>query len=286
MRFDYPKLKVHVWGGLGSQLYGWALMEKLKGRYPKRNVILVLHNSGITRRDEELSAFHSEESIQIKLDFNESRKLNILSQKTLVESIKQTIAVILNFLGFMARCNTEQEYLEIKPWVFSIRGHYTGLKISQESVQSILNTIKESNQPIYSQNHNSALGLHLRLGDLLTFESKSPIAMSRLNTGLKMGTRGRKISSYLIYSDSPHEAESLVCENFPDLQYQIRKTNPLQTILDLANVGIFIGSPSKISEWIAIIRCHTLVRPLVFLPNEMKKQMETMLDVNSKIQYY
>jgi len=282
----YPKLQIHVWGGLGSQLYAWALMEKLKIRFPDRRVVLVFHNSGITKRDEELSGFHADESIQVKQDFAGAKMLNNSIRNKLQGLIKRKISNSLKSLGFLGSSNFEQEFLEIKPWVLSVRGHYTGLKISRESVQTILTSIGESNHQNYSDINGPTLGLHFRLGDLLTLESKSPIAMSRLLTGLKMAIGAGQMSNYLIFSDSPHEAMALLYENCPGIDFQIQERDPMQTILDLVNVEVFVGTPSKITEWVTIIRCHKLSQPSAFLPIEMKRQMETIIGSNSMIVYY
>ena len=53
-----PAIKIHIWGGLGSQLYALALKIDLQKKFKTRKVVLVFHNSGVTRRDAELgSAF-------------------------------------------------------------------------------------------------------------------------------------------------------------------------------------------------------------------------------------
>lgn len=248
--------------------------------------MLVLHNSGITRRDEELSRFHPDESIQIRQDFAGDNLSNNSIRIYLQGLIRRIFSKSLRSLGFLATSNFEQEYLRIKPWVLSVRGHYTGLKIARESVQTILSSIEESNHQNQSQINGPALGLHFRLGDLLTLESKSPIAMPRLLTGLKMGIGARQMSAHLIFSDSPHEAKALLYENCPGIEFQIQERDPMQTILDLVNVEVFVGTPSKITEWVTIIRCHKLAQPRVFLPIEMRRQMETTVGSNSMIVYY
>ncbi len=267
-------------------MYAWALLEKLKVRFPYRRVVLVLHNSGITRRDEELSGFHAGKSIQVKRDFDEFDKLSKPTRKKIKDLIRGLIANFLRSLRFLATSNFEQEFLGMKPWVLSVRGHYTGLKISKDSVEAILSAIGGSNQKNDDRSRAPTLGLHFRLGDLLTLESKSPIAMSRLLIGLKMGTNVGQISTHLIFSDSPHNAKSLLYENIPEVDFQIQEADPIQTILELLNVEVFVGTPSKISEWVAIFRCHKLSQPSIYLPIEMRRQMETILDSNSMIVYY
>ena len=48
------KLRIHCWGGLGSQLYAVALIYDLLKRFPKRKITLYLHTSGATRRHSEI----------------------------------------------------------------------------------------------------------------------------------------------------------------------------------------------------------------------------------------
>ena len=49
-----PSIKVHCWGGFGSQLFALALCNELKTKFPTRKLILILHSSGVSKRVPEI----------------------------------------------------------------------------------------------------------------------------------------------------------------------------------------------------------------------------------------
>ena len=50
-------LRVHCWGGLGSQLFALAHAYELRKKFPKRKIMLFLHTSGVSERFSELDFF-------------------------------------------------------------------------------------------------------------------------------------------------------------------------------------------------------------------------------------
>ena len=50
------KLKIHSWGGLGSQLHALSIAHDLKQNFPTRKLILIHHTSGVSRRFFELKS--------------------------------------------------------------------------------------------------------------------------------------------------------------------------------------------------------------------------------------
>ena len=57
--FSCIPLRVHCWGGLGSQLYALAVAYDLQRKYPKRKIKLLLHTGGVTKRVSELDFIDS-----------------------------------------------------------------------------------------------------------------------------------------------------------------------------------------------------------------------------------
>jgi hypothetical protein len=286
MQIPYFDLKIHVWGGLGSQLYAWALLEDLRVKFPRRRIILVMHNSGVTRRDEELSEFFDSKEISVISDYNfDAQRFNkiVVRARTRIQVL---IKNLLNVLGFIATANTDLEYSKLRPWVLSLRGHYTKRLISSGSINKILNSLENSRLPSGTDSGGLRLGLHFRLGDLLTLDSKSPLSISRLTQGLRSAIQSGKFSSCWVFSDSPLEAGVLLRESFPHVEFIFSQTNAQNAIMELLRVDTFVGTPSKISEWVALIRIHTSTTPNVFLPWDMKGQIETTLGKGSKIVFY
>ena len=50
-----PNLRIHSWGGLGSQLFAAHIVLRLKQQYPGRRVRVIVHTSGVTKRYTELN---------------------------------------------------------------------------------------------------------------------------------------------------------------------------------------------------------------------------------------
>jgi hypothetical protein len=286
MQIPYFDLRIHVWGGLGSQLYAWALLEDLRIRFPERQITLVMHNSGVTKRDEELSDFFESDEISVIGDYrNAPRHANRIVSRARNRT-QALIKQLLIALGFIATADTDLECSMLRPWVVSLRGHYTKRLISGNSISKILSSLESSRLPSGTHLGDSILGLHFRLGDLLALDSKSPLSISRVTHGLKLGIQSGKFSSCWVFSDSPIEAEVMLRESFPDVEFMFSQANAQNTILELLCVDTFVGTPSKISEWVALIRIHKSSTPNVFLPWEMKGQMETTLSTGSKIVFY
>ena len=45
-----PALRVHSWGGFGSQLFTAYVVLKLQKQFTNRRIKVVVHTSGVTRR--------------------------------------------------------------------------------------------------------------------------------------------------------------------------------------------------------------------------------------------
>jgi len=67
-----PRIKIHVWGGLGSQLHAWYLAEALMVKHPGRKIKLVFHSSGVTRRTPEICQVLAEFKYIFVDDFKEN----------------------------------------------------------------------------------------------------------------------------------------------------------------------------------------------------------------------
>ena len=55
IRTVLPALRVHSWGGFGSQLFTAYIILKVQNRYPGRRIKVVVHTSGVTRRFSEFN---------------------------------------------------------------------------------------------------------------------------------------------------------------------------------------------------------------------------------------
>ena len=291
-------IRIHCWGGLGSQLYAWALFERLSIRFPKRKLRLVLHTSGVTRRASDLNDLFSVDELITLDDFVHPKKLgnaDRYDKKYEAKILNSGMVKLLplfkggfsNF-GFIASCDNERSVALLKPWVVSVRGHYSKLIIDSEVLNAMIKRAKN-----YNFKHleidptvNVKSALHYRLGDLLTLSIKSPIEAGRVASCIaKLANQ-----DLVIISDSTEIASQLLTKFVRGVRLKTLDLPIWEAIQFLSSVQVFIGTPSKITEWVAIFRVHfAFDNRETMLPVEMKTQMNQVLFNEQKtklISYY
>jgi hypothetical protein len=79
------KLRVHSWGGLGSQLFVLAFIYDLRKKFPKKKILLVHHTSGVSRRLFELdSILESEILLKVTDGYKPNQRINLNRNKNVV----------------------------------------------------------------------------------------------------------------------------------------------------------------------------------------------------------
>ena len=103
------QIYIHCWGGLGSQLFAWALYLDIERKFPKRRINLVLHSSGVTRRLPEYLFSNKKNNLISIDDFKSGQK--IYNGKTpFFISSKILLKRISKLLGIFAEANTTNEF--------------------------------------------------------------------------------------------------------------------------------------------------------------------------------
>lgn len=264
MRRKYPPLKIHVWGGLGSQLFAVALVFNLINKYPRREMLIVLHSSGVTRRSPEvLNLFPEFNYIEVD-DFSgrtshDSRFLR-RSPKHLVVQSARFLALSFGLLAEENDGKTRKTY----PWTLSIRGHYFHRSVSHLFIQTLASRLQENfAADISSFKHEVAV--HYRLGDLLELSNKKPIKSERISEVL-LGLKN--VKSITVLSDSPKKALLLLEECSKVKLLQILDLKTPETILVSSQSNFFVGTSSKISYWVTLIRLINAPRKSTYMPRE------------------
>jgi hypothetical protein len=282
MRFSLKPsnyLKIHCWGGLGSQMYAWALLERLHNNFPDRKFKLVFHTGGVTKRSPDLEPLFMQNEKDFVQDFESNKKetrneppsdkLIFAVKKNLVKIIKQ----ILVSTGFVASLNNEIEFSKLKPWVVSVRGHYSELRIDLETI-NLMRTRAEDRSSGFRMNieQNTNLDvLHYRLGDLLALAEKSPIDSKRISNAIQSAKVGRDRDLWVL-SDSPSHAVDLLKREDPQIKIKIDdgSLNAWQTLMAMSNANIFIGTSSKLSTWAIIFRSLLLEDATSYIPTDVR----------------
>ncbi len=271
-----PALKIHTWGGLGSQLFAIALACDMSERFPKRRIQIVLHTGGVTRRQPEVKTLFPEYNYRLVDDYRpsiESRDSTSINSSLIPRTeIRILVIKLIKVLGLTVSFDNDLEYSRLKPWVISCRGHYSYRTIS-------FSFLRELNQRI--QNNSTDLNLsqsctvHYRLGDLLTLVEKSPIPSDRILSALEQLVRTEDFDSLVIFSDSPQKAFDLFNGVVP-LEVKSPVSDTIEVMANSIDSKFFIGTSSKISFWIAGIRAQIKNCPSL-LPSNNSTQFEGLV---------
>jgi hypothetical protein len=264
-----PKVRIHTWGGLGSQLYAVALANDLQKKFNYRRIKYISHTSGVTRREPALQ-FYSKD-VREKNDYsgitqvrgNTKYRTNLpfLGKKILISA------------GIMAYCNDIKETDSLKPWILIIRGHYSNRQISFESATRILQRIDSE---FISEMHDKDLEnitLHYRLGDLEILPEKSPIETNQVKSILEMVLDKADTRTVHLHSDSILLAKSKLMNGSQEFNIVAKEISPLKTVHECVRSKLFIGTNSKISIWIAILRATKNSDQTSFLPEAIKHML-------------
>lgn len=247
------RLRVHSWGGLGSQLYVLALVYDLGKRYPKKKIQLVHHTSGVTRRLFELgSILDPKTSLKLIDDYKSDEGIDQSKSKKrikhlLIKTIKKTLETLYIFINF----DLNSDINKIKPWTTIIRGHYSKRSISNEFLSDCVEKFTNNNSYFPSK----TLIIHYRLGDLIDLPNKSIITPDSVIVKIRKIVEIEKLEQILVYSDTISEAEKLL---FPikNLCESIEFSNESTFIVieNAIRAKYFIGTNSKVSIWISNLR--------------------------------
>lgn len=279
MCFLRRTIEIHVWGGLGSQLYALALQKEILEKYPRRLIKLCLHTGGVTKRLSELEGIVDSKHLVVVNDFSPSSSDDDLSEPLLKdpatkESVfPELLRLLLLRLGFVERMNDDSDNLRFKPWVRQIRGHYSTRQIPKEILLGMYSEIFSS-ESLESDISNSFMkGIHYRLGDLLLIGTKEPISITNLSRGIQLSLKLDPGNKFLVFSDSVDQACSNLEAAFTDSQFHRGSGSTLHTMRQLIGMEVFIGTPSKITEWITIFRLIRDPSSWSIVPNSLKPQI-------------
>ena len=260
-------------------MYAWALFERLQVKFPNKKFKLIFHTGGVTKRLPDLESLFAKSEKDFVQDFESSKNSNSSKSpnKKLINPTKKSFIgatkKVLMSTGFMASANNELEFSKLKPWVISVRGHYSELRIDLETIL-LMKTRADINGGNFSVNieQNKDLDvLHYRLGDLLSLAEKSPIDTKRITNAIQEAKAGTTRDLWVL-SDSPSQAVELLKREDPQIKIKIDdgSLNAWQTLMAMSNANIFIGTSSKLSIWATIFRALLLDEAQSHISSEVK----------------
>ena len=239
----YPSIKVHCWGGFGSQLNAVALVHRLSERFTHRKITLYIHEGGRHKavyelQDIDLSNFN----IKFMKDFNDN---NFIARPNSKINLSRIAKLLLAMIGFYNSCDSLKDIQKLKPWVLIIRGSYN-LFPTNTFLDFLKYQLREMNNA-----ENFDVVIHYRLGDLLKIQEKNPVEASMLVNLLISIGKQQKINKIIVLTSDPDIANSL----FKKIDTEVAATMKFYYAkpIEVLNFGIrgkiFIGTNSKMSLW-------------------------------------
>lgn len=285
--------RIHSWGGLGSQLFAVALAYDLKKRFSNRKIEIAVHSAGVTRRDCEIEIFRSIFQIKQIDDFEPSyfevnmikvNSKNFFLMKEILSNIfKKMSKIMLYQCGFLNSANSDEEFSTIKSWVRTFRGHYSGRTVSSHSIDSMKEILLSDCELGNTKTCFESIGIHYRLGDLLTLTQKRPIVFEAINKTIIAIVANFKINSITFYSEQIVDNELL-----SSLNLNIPITSKVIDSIDVLSLSRkhrhIVGTNSKLSLWMTFFSNPT--ENYVYLPINFKYLFDHNIQFSNRIEFY
>lgn len=268
-------IRIHSWGGYGSQLNTANLLLKVKRHSKKRPLVVVHHSSGVTRRDVEFPFGVFDIRVEFRDDFivNEAADSTYsfyrynFAKKTPIK-FRKIVKNVLDLLRISVSIDKDEDINRLMPWTFSIRGHYSFLSFGFFEVYEIFTNICYLGHK--DQRSVEDVLIHFRLGDLLSLVSKSPVDPARIVYLLSQ--LSLIDNDICFYSDSDSVTTSNMLKAFGVFSKALFvSTGAESTICAGVDSRFFIGTNSKISIWIAVFR-SIINKQESYLPHELARE--------------
>lgn len=273
----FPAIRVHVWGGFGSQLFALVIAERLQRKSRFRRIEIIFHTSGVTERKLEIPGLWLAKFRTIIVeDFpNQSHEDLIVDKKVYRLKMRQKLKGLLLKLGLTATSNSEMEFSSLKPWVLSIRGHYTEINLKESEILELMQKFELSIETPQLR----VIAIHYRLGDLLELEEKGFVSPIRIIKTLK-SSMGSNLPIRVFSDSTQYDFKELwQGADGPEI-WEFSNLSPIQTVQSCFNAKEFLGTNAKLSLWIALFRSMVSRYP-TFVPTEIQHQINTLFKLQT-----
>ena len=269
-------LKIHCWGGLGSQLLALNYYLRVQEMFPGKRIILVLHTGGITARSSEIDFLSSKINLLKVDDFrasSNSKKLHNSDSKSIFSFIKIYIKFLANFFRFVI--TDDRKVFKVRLWTYSIRCTYTSNVLRKQDIVHMAGILGiDSNK-----SEQNFLGVHYRMGDLPSLKPSALVPLNSISIVVNALIKADAVFDKVkIYSDSTVDNTSLQLPKEIDSEW--KSVDTLQTIRELSKAKYFVGTSSKVSLWVAIFRWALDAPGDVYLPTSIISQFIELTNID------
>jgi hypothetical protein len=271
-------LKIHCWGGLGSQLLALNYYLRVQEMFPGKRIILVLHTGGATARRSEIDFLSSKISL-LKVDDYHARSNSRQLHKSGSRSILLYMKIYIKFLAncFRFVITDDRKVFKVRSWTYSVRCTYTLNVLRKQDIVHMADLLEiDSNS-----SEQNFLGVHYRMGDLPTVKPESLVPLKSISSVInQIVSTGAVIEKVKIFSDSILDDSNLQLPEEIGVEWKSLET--LQTIRELSKAKYFVGTNSKVSLWVAIFRLCLSVPGDIYLPVNVAIILRSVLSLEKK----
>ena len=269
-------LRIHCWGGLGSQLLALNYYFRAQELYPRKRIILVLHTGGITARNSEID-FLSNRINLLKVDDYRAGSIHKQSRASTSKPkyyfLKVFIKSLANYFRFVV--TDDKKVLKVKFWTFSVRCTYTSNILRKQDIVQMADILGITS----NSSDQNFTGVHYRMGDLPTLKPSALVPLDSVSKVINNLVKvGAVIDKVRIYSDSIIENSNLQLPK--EIESEWKSVDTLQTISELSKAHYFIGTSSKVSLWVAIFRWALNTPGDVYLPTSIISQFDQLTNID------
>jgi hypothetical protein len=269
LRKVLPSMQIHVWGGLGSQLFALLAIEEIQNRFSFRNVKVVFHSSGITARFPDLVDLIPPKICTKFVDdfiyggdsptFLGLTGSKLGSKNSVFKALARRLRIIVTW---------DEPDSSPKFWTLQVRGHYRMMRVSLSSLEGVflrISTLKLNSCPSKTITANA---IHFRIGDLVGLKGIiNPDDLLVVAKEIQIRNRLK----FTVLSDSG-QAAAIYLSNL-DLNPTNHALGTWETIRLGFDSDSFIGTFSKISYWIVILRVLENSQKANFLPEPVAEEI-------------
>lgn len=271
---------IHVWGGLGAQLTALFVAEYIKKYHNVGRIRIIIHQDNdfdflLSMDGNELKSISIGIKVSVKNDFilpKHNRPFNYSNQQIWSKKRKSlyTSLVINNPI----RTQHLDNLLCFNPSFFQRNFLIENIQLNSSS--DFLNEFI-SNLPIEIKPNKSTIVLHWRLGDLYLRSKKTSGNTEKL---LKTILSSESFSNLnlMIFTDSPVDAKRIIHKSNFNVAFSHKYTiedmaeNTMKFMSQAINAEFFIGTNSKLTLWIAAMRCSLGYNEKTYIPKNLSRE--------------
>lgn len=267
--------KLHVWGGLGSQLTGLFVQRYLGEKFNELSISLVIHQDelfeyNLSATGYELSEAPLAQNVILKNDYavpSHQRSFHYDTSKLVLKRMNSFRHVLMRKSGIGAVNLKSVSNARLTKWRSNIYIDNIALDINTKALNKFIIDLALKNKTSPQD-----LIVHWRLGDLHFNSTKSAGNLDLLPVKLVELVKSTGVYNVKVFTESVEIAKHKILVNENELLSALKiefcelKNNAWNLLEEGVNGKVFVGTYSKLTMWVVAARCAMGLRELTFLP--------------------